>query len=362
MDLQFGDANRSSTAVAPWHRLLCFLICGVLALLTWTPVTAGQEDASRPRALFKTIPLRGNTPKQATKQSKQGATIPMWDYPITSAKDGNDYDVLLMGQHWQICGPPIELAPIPTYLIPLIVNVWDAPNNKWVKFDPTAVDNKCAGGNEPLTLVQNSPLFQNSQFTWNGVNVGNTQYIDALQRAEFWAIGNKPFPFCNNKSQFNYYQYWHTDLGLNTTLPITVNVPQGAGQIVQRNGQCSPLGSVDINWLDLYVRSNIIPALINLGVGPTTFPVVLMNNVGIDAGSCKQNSNPLGCVLGYHSAYGSPMQVYAVAEFDTNGTFGNGAQDVSALSHELAEAVNDPTGTNPTPAWKLHWSGNSLSI
>jgi hypothetical protein len=343
MNLQASNLDRSSICLTPWHKILWCFVSGVLTLLTCAPVALGQEDASQPRAMFKTIPLRGNTPKQAMHESALGATLPMWDWSFTAAKDSNDYDIQIMGHRQQICGPPIEYAPIPTYIIPLIVNIWDAPNSKWVKFDPTAIDNKCAGGKEPLTLVQNSPLFQNSQFTWNGVNIGDTQYIDALQRAEFWTIGNKPFPFCSTKSQINYYPYWHTLLGLNTTLPITVNVPPGNAAV--NNATCGTYAVVNPGWLDNYVRNNIIPSLISLGVNPATFPVILTYNV------VTTDSSGTCCVLGYHSAFGSPMQVYAVAEFDTNGTFGNGAQDVSALSHELAEAVNDPTTTNQTPDW-----------
>jgi hypothetical protein len=42
------------------------------------------------------------------------------------------------------------------------------------------------------------------------------------------------------------------------------------------------------------------------------------------------------------------LQIYSPFSLDTSGTFGG---DVSTLSHEIGEAINDPTGNNPTPLW-----------
>ena len=58
------------------------------------------------------------------------------------------------------------------------------------------------------------------------------------------------------------------------------------------------------------------------------------------------------CVLGYHSLInvGSNIQIYSPFTLDTSGIF-TGGGDVSTLSHEMAEAINDPNVVNPTPAW-----------
>jgi hypothetical protein len=57
------------------------------------------------------------------------------------------------------------------------------------------------------------------------------------------------------------------------------------------------------------------------------------------------------CVLGYHSGFfvGPNLQIYSPFSIDTTGLFGAGY--VTTLSHEMAEAVNDPTTNNPTPLW-----------
>jgi hypothetical protein len=312
------------------------VVAGVLALSAFSPTASGQEQTEPHKAYFKTIPLRGNTPEQAARESANGSTILTWTYSATSPRDGNFYTGQIMGAQWLTAlpsNPPTET--IPTYLVPLILNIWDG--TKWVKFDPTATDNTCAGGNVPRALVENSPLFQHSQFIWNGVNLGTTQYIDALQRASFWTLGSSGF-------FGKFYEAWHNYFGLHTTLPITVNVPTQTGPMVQ-NAPCGQIGIISLAWLDLYVTSNIIPSLKNLGVNPTAFPIILTYNV-------VQRDDATGtcCILGYHSAYGSPAQVYAVSMFDTTGDFRN-SQDITALSHELGETMNDPFAINATPTW-----------
>lgn len=56
-------------------------------------------------------------------------------------------------------------------------------------------------------------------------------------------------------------------------------------------------------------------------------------------------------MLGYHGAYGSPLQVYSPGEFDSTQIFGTASQDISVETHEMGEALNDPTVNNIVPAW-----------
>jgi hypothetical protein len=189
---------------------------------------------------------------------------------------------------------------------------------------------------------QNWPLFQNSGPYLYGspaVNLGTTQYHDALQRAEFWKIVGTSF--------LGYS--WHTLWGLHTTPPQTVQVPANMGVTYNAgmNGGCGFLGVVDYNWLDNYVTGTLIPSLAGQGVGPTTFAMIFMYNVVEGTPPLLQNC----CILGYHGAYGSPLQVYSPGEFDSNLLFGAASQDISVETHEMGEAMNDPTVHNFTPAW-----------
>jgi hypothetical protein len=83
-------------------------------------------------------------------------------------------------------------------------------------------------------------------------------------------------------------------------------------------------------------------------INPGTLPVFLLRNVFMtgDTGGC--------CTLGYHDSLmvNGQLQVYAVADVDSSGFFNSrGDYDTVTLSHELAEAVNDPTGGNQVPPW-----------
>jgi hypothetical protein len=86
-------------------------------------------------------------------------------------------------------------------------------------------------------------------------------------------------------------------------------------------------------------------ALANV-VNAGNFPVFLTQNVVEAIGSLNNC-----CVLGYHSAFAGNggLQVYSPFSVDTAGYFGPGF--TNTMSHEFAEAVNDPTTENPTPIW-----------
>ncbi len=312
--------------------------CLILLMVLTVALAALAQDASpqfKPR--FMVIPMRGNTPAQALRESQQGQTVPLWTYQTSTTVDGNIYTGTIMGN---APGSPTAsaLTTIPVYLIPLIVVMPDG-----TRLDPTQPDPTCLNNNVPLTVMENSPLFQNSgpyMYGSPAVNLGTTQYHDALQRAEFWKIVGA--------SAGGYA--WHTLWGLHVTTPQTVQVPSDDGVTYNagQNGGCGKLGVVFINWLDNYVTGTLIPSLANQGVGPTTFAMVFMYDVVEGVGFPLLNNC---CVLGYHGAYGSPMQVYSPGELDSTQLFGTAAQDISVESHEMGEAMNDPTTNNLTPAW-----------
>jgi len=76
---------------------------------------------------------------------------------------------------------------IPVILVPFIVQFTNTTTGFATTFDPsTAPDTGCTAGLTAMTLVENSPIFQNSAWTLNGIDAGVTQYIDAYQRSNFW--------------------------------------------------------------------------------------------------------------------------------------------------------------------------------
>jgi hypothetical protein len=214
-------------------------------------------------------------------------------------------------------------------------------------FDPTVGDPGCLGSiNTGVSLLQGSPLFNDVTYTAKSVNVGTSQYIDLFQRANFW----------NDVSASGGANY-HTLLGA-ATLPVqtvtltAANSGTPAGTVMSASVRCGgntgnvnqagKLGVMNIGFWDPAARSLIT----KLGLNPNTFVFFLFYNTVMS----NAPTNPkLCCILGYHSAKGA--QTYGVGDFqgDPNPLFN--VQDTSPLSHEIGEWVNDPLGTNATPAW-----------
>ena len=126
---------------------------------------------------------------------------------------------------------------------------------------------------------------------------------------------------------------------------MVLNVPTIAAAEATTVCGTHKLGVIDINYLDFAIRQYITGKL-----GPaatTTFPLFLLDNVVMYIG----NSSGC-CVLGYHDAMTNAgrLQTFGVAMYDKSGDF-RGSADTSVLSHEVAEWMDDPTGTNPTKPW-----------
>ena len=332
----------------PVALFFCFaMVCGIAA-----PKVFGQDETSqqpeetihKPKGYFivKPLPPEVDT-DQVMESANAGAGLQMWSYSTKSSRDGQTYSGAMVGK------TPFSTASasssITAQIVPLIIKMTSPAGFGTITFDPTVADTNClsAPNDVPLTLFQQSPIISSAKFVMDGVSVGTTQYTDAFQRANFWA------EVTSNHNNF------HTLLSpVQTLAPITVNVPTASGQAYfsSRYGGCKRgfIGVMDINWFDSYVTNTLLPSLASKGVNPTTFPMFFMYNVVMSDGT--PNINGACCILGYHGATGSvPTQTYSPFEFDSTGIFGSAAEDISIASHEVAEWMDDPLGTNPTPAW-----------
>ena len=172
------NAKRSGLPV------LLFLTIALLVSAT----CSAQEQIELLEGRYKTIPLHGNSPAQAMRESAAGQTITMWSYSVKSPKDGNGYTGLILGSNWIGADMTTEAYIVSTYLVPVIINLRNASGGVAYTFDPTAIPPTCAGWDEsPSTAVLASPLFDiTSGYTWGNppIDLGFTQYVDALLRAE----------------------------------------------------------------------------------------------------------------------------------------------------------------------------------
>jgi hypothetical protein len=200
-------------------------------------------------------------------------------------------------------------------------------------------------------LIEDSPNFLNANYS-----VGNTQFGDAVQRAEFFNMMDED---------------WHTLLSPSIVnratlqIPATVQVQFSDGTVITVPGYSTETAAdgstvvflldVLFNFLDFNQAVNDINAgdfttdAINYHVYPNTFLFSVADEQG-DL-SC--------CVLGFHeyifdpTVTPTPRWIYAFASWISPGTFGAGFQDVTALSHETSEALNDPFGNNIVPTWQF---------
>lgn len=292
-----------------------------------------------PKGYFTTIPVTGPSYVNPSFQSVTTVTpLPTWNYSITASAGlgGATYSGTVLGRSPYSRGK--TTTTIPTQIIPLVITITDASGT--VVYDPTAADSCVTGTHTDLDVITNSPIFTNNNWTMNGVNVGNTQYIDAFQRAQFWSlVGGTPYHLVLSPSTI-------------ASQALTFQPSGGSGTGTNYNaattfGGCGYIGVVNINNLDAAVHALITGPLAST-VNAGTFPIFLTKNVVSATSGTSIFSNC--CVLGYHSGFtvGSNLQIYSPFSLDTSGVFGG---DVSTLSHEMGEAINDPTGNNPTPAW-----------
>jgi hypothetical protein len=206
---------------------------------------------------------------------------------------------------------------IPVFIIPVVLKF--TRNGKTTTFSPLT---KVSNGQTAVANTTSSPIFNNLDFKSGGVDMGTTQYVDAYQRANFWGTV---------KSHTGY----HVLLGKPTTLPtLTLTVPAADGKVTKDFG--ITVGNADIFWFDTQIE-NYISA--HSQIVPNSLPIfITYNSYLTEFGSC--------CIGGYHSSFGSSSapQAYAHATYiSTHGVF---AQDVSALSHEVGEWMDDPLVVN----------------
>jgi hypothetical protein len=176
------------------------------------------------------------------------------------------------------------------------------------------------------TAIQNtiaSPIFQMGvDFTSGGTDLGNTQYIDAFQRGNFWGTVSS-------------HPGYHLLLGAPTVMPtLSLTVPAADGSVATEFGV--HVGLADINWFDAQLNAYMTahPRIV-----PNSLPIFVPFNAYQTQGGC--------CIGGYHNATGA--QSYA--HFTYINKVGAFSQNVSALSHEVGEWADDPlvVNTNGNP-------------
>lgn len=187
--------------------------------------------------------------------------------------------------------------------------------------------------------VLDSPVFQNFDYTSSDVP---TQFNDAVQRASFYSAMQ---------------QDWHTLLRPSVKTERTIAVPRGSYRFsLEKDGTCCAFVLIDIN-----VFSNL---LFPPTAADTHTPVGAAEHSGdihtrdiatflFPNTYLYWNGDPNQCcVLGFHTydfepgdahnGFRQKRYVLTFASWISPNMFGPEFQDITAVSHELAESLNDP--------------------
>ena len=297
----------------------------------------GAAPRNRGIGYTRTIPYQGSI-KEALSAAP-ATTIPMATFTGAATKDGKSYTDTIVGA--SPFSPTKTTTTINVVLVPVIVQIGSTT------FSPTANDPCIVPKMTPLAAFQQSPLLQNVVFdggggnghaaTINGVNVGTTTYPDAVRRAEFWStVAGTAY---------------HTAFKVTTVPAWTITAAEvamlGGGKVLA--SACANLGVLPANSFQNYIQNTVIPGI--PAITSTSFALFMMSNV-VTTNSASLNCFN-GCVFGYHAAFGSPVQTYAVSEYDSTQQFWSapGIWNISILSHEIGEWMYNPLGLNLTPAW-----------
>jgi hypothetical protein len=188
----------------------------------------------------------------------------------------------------------------------------------------------CGDNTGIVTRITNSPLFTINTWSDTGVVIGQTQYPDAFQRANFWSIVSAVSP--------NYHVMLQP---VSVSPAVTAEVPLNSLLQANPNPLCpQPIAAVPIGFMDSIVQNTVATQQITAD----TLPIFITYNTAF----LLPNG---GTFLGYHRTQGN--QTYIVASYNDPGfnLFSYDVADVAVLTHELGEWLDNPLGVNTVPSW-----------
>lgn len=237
------------------------------------------------------------------------------------AWQGKTFPYTLVGRRPQVGGTTV----VPTQIIPisLFFEEFVDENGANIILDPAPI----------LTRVENSPNFRNASYL-----TGPSQFADAVQRAQFFRT---------------MAQDWHTVLAKPQMLkPLSIDVPRGVAKVYRNPSTGVVYAVVDSSFF--ISQLNTIIQLADLQVDALS--IALTMNVFLAPEADIKHC----CVLGFHTSFDSGragniqlVQTFLWASWVDPGIFGTNLADVTPMSHEISEWMNNPFGTNLVPAWQV---------
>jgi hypothetical protein len=252
---------------------------------------------------------------------KEGRVFSVPHFSGSFALQSTNYPYTMIGSKPQSGGTtsvPVQIVPISMFFEEF-VDEHGSP----IVLDPAPV----------MPRVESSPNFHNSQYS-----TGLTQFADAVQRAEFHGSAT---------------QDWHTLLGNPETLKsLRIAVPRGMAKVYRNPSTGVTYAIVDTDFF--LSQLNTIIQLEHLRAD--ALAIALTSNVFL----APQSDIKKCCVLGFHTSFDVGelaqlqfVQTFIWASWVDPGILGASLADVTPMSHEISEWMNNPFGTNLVPAWQV---------
>jgi hypothetical protein len=276
------------------------------------PATAGQGPKSLLQARARAARARSITDGQRV------STVPFFQSAFTYG--GTTYPYQIVGTNPASSSGSTLLR---TILVPIDLT-----------FEDSSVPDPTLDGSSTIARVLASPIFIPTRFAATGEF---TQYLDAVQRAEFWnVLRNRP--------------KYHTFLVPRVVAPVHLTVPASMGDKDDRFGTGIPLGYVDGQWWN----QQLVDLISALHIRPGEVPVFITRDTlaGFAAGfhDALTVTQPDGSTAIYPFAWAS---FYDYGFATGLGFAPDFAADVEVLGHEIVELANDPFITNTVPEWSF---------
>lgn len=254
------------------------------------------------------------------KKGPSGPAIAVPTFTRTFTAAGKDYHYTVAGRDPADGGT----TTISTVLVPVSL-VFDGSTDE--------AGNKVEVRAAPdVQKVVQSPLFQKHTFA-----TGDTQYGDAMQRAQFYKEATA--------------KDWHTLLGQpRVTAPLQINIPAANGYVLNSKKTGHSLAIVDLN----FVQKELFKGLAKTQAKPDELVIALTKNTEFyeldDATVC--------CTWGAHGvqeyATSKVLQPFVLSTYIDSGVV-PGYSDVQPLTQQIAAWMNDPLyghKENAFPAWR----------
>jgi len=346
------------------YRISRAAFAAVLVALA-AALAVGVGSAGAAKAIAKADNPRFTTQGGVAPQFLANArTIPHFTFQYTDPSNGVTYPITMVGSDPRSGNVS---TTVKTVIVPLKLNFVAAGQDTsaidalyYPGYHATPLTHSFDGGSR-VADVLNSPIFKS--FTNPADMGGDTGQVgDTFMRAQFGKIGTG----------------YHVKLDNVKTFPTQViDVPASKGVAYNRAaaesaGKEAIAGIADDKWFSSRLQ-NLLNAL---QVDPTTVPIFLTDNVMLYSGTYDNC-----CTIGYHgagmpigngsgSANGNgnnPVQTFIYAAWSKPGTYSGfysdysgtrsypsptrGIADIHALSHEVAEWLDDPYVNNAVQPW-----------